>query len=484
VSPTVPLRESVLIVAPTNDEWKKLNFALLQRGYGTFTCETALEAYACFEQQKINLILFDEDAIKGRGADLFELMKSQAREQGIMTMPLFMAEAQSRCASDLIDSSNFDRSPSPTVVKAHSNPKPQWVVMPAPSRNKTSLRSRKVANGNGSAWMRRTPVSLIGCSPVMKDLLRTIERISSSDGNVLITGATGTGKELVASAIHNCSERAEQPFIDVNCSAIPESLFEAEFFGHQRGTFTGAHENREGLFEKAGHGTLFLDEVDTLNPAMQAKLLRVLQERQVRRVGGRENIPIHARIIAATNADLKAAVASGKYRADLFFRLRVVPLHVAKLCDRLEDIPLLVDHFLARHEGNADGRNADGRRRQFSTEAMSALMNYSWPGNVRELENVIEYALSISGDYVLGLSDIPADIFETTAENSSPLDDCVGNSAPLADVERQYILAVFEKCGRHHVKTAALLGIDRRTLYRKLLQYNIEISIRGNVVGF
>jgi DNA-binding NtrC family response regulator len=467
------LGESVLIVAPTSEEWQTLNLALRQRGYGTFTCETALEAYGCFEKQPINLILFDEAAINGRDADLFELMRSQAREQGIMTMPLFTADALFGSSGELIDSNRVERSAAGDAI---SDPRRGPIYSVPENGNGHAKKQPKTARPSAT---RRPPISLIGRSPAIKDLLRTIERISSSDGNVLISGATGTGKELVARAIHNHSQRWNQPFVDVNCSAIPESLFEAEFFGHRRGSFTGAHESREGLFEKAGGGTLFLDEVDTLNPAMQAKLLRVLQERQIRRVGGRENIRVHARIIAATNADLKAAVAKGKYRADLFFRLRVMPLHVPRLCERTEDIPLLVEHFLTRHAGAHDRQ-----LRRFSSEAMSALMEYEWPGNVRELENVIEYALSISTDDVLGVDDIPDDIFERKPEHSSPLDECMRNSAPLADVERQYILAVFEKCGRHHVKTAALLGIDRRTLYRKLQQYNIEVSIRGNVVGF
>jgi DNA-binding NtrC family response regulator len=226
---------------------------------------------------------------------------------------------------------------------------------------------------------------LLGTSQPMREVYRLIDQAAPTSAPVLITGETGTGKELVARTIHDLSPRAKQQFVAVNCSAIPESLFEAEFFGHRRGSFTGAHESREGLFEKAGGGTIFLDEVDTLNPAMQAKLLRVLQERQVRRVGGRENIRVHARIIAATNADLKASVATGKYRADLFFRLRVMPLHVPRLCERAEDIPLLIGHFLGRHAGAHEEQ-----RRRFSAEAMSALMEYEWPGNVRELEHLVE----------------------------------------------------------------------------------------------
>src|SRR4026207_1992822 len=191
----------------------------------------------------------------------------------------------------------------------------------------------------------RTP-TLVGQSAAMRKLFSVIERVAPTEASVLITGATGTGKELAARAIHDLSPRREGKFVDINCSAIPETLIEAELFGHQRGTFTGAHENRSGLFEKASGGTLFLDEVDALNLSAQAKLLRVLQERTVRRIGARANIAIDVRIISATNCDLAQAVASGRFRPDLYYRLRVLPLHLPELCTRTGDVSLLVDHFL------------------------------------------------------------------------------------------------------------------------------------------
>src|SRR5688572_11824167 len=192
----------------------------------------------------------------------------------------------------------------------------------------------------------RTP-TIVGESPVMKKLFSVIERVAPTDASVLITGATGTGKELAARAIHDLSPRSAKAFVDINCSAIPETLIEAELFGHQRGTFTGAHENRSGLFEKASGGTLFLDEVDALNLSAQAKLLRVLQERTVRRIGARANIAFDVRIISASNCDLAQAVAEGRFRPDLYYRLRVLPLQLPELCTRGNDIELLVDHFLA-----------------------------------------------------------------------------------------------------------------------------------------
>src|SRR5689334_24601300 len=255
--------------------------------------------------------------------------------------------------------------------------------------------------------------TLVGQSPVMRKLFSVIERVAPTDASVLITGATGTGKELAARAIHNMSSRREAAFVDINCSAIPETLIEAELFGHQRGTFTGAHENRSGLFEKASGGTLFLDEVDALNLSAQAKLLRVLQERTVRRIGARANIAIDVRIISASNCDLAEAVAEGRFRPDLYYRLRVLPLQLPELCTRTGDVDLLIDHFL---EEKAIKVGFTAKR--FSAQARRAMREYPWPGNVRELENAIEYALAISLENEIGVADLPMEISSYRTENS------------------------------------------------------------------
>src|SRR6476659_7286615 len=247
--------------------------------------------------------------------------------------------------------------------------------------------------------------TLVGQSPVMRKLFSVIQRVAPTDASVLITGATGTGKELAARAIHNMSSRRDAAFVDINCSAIPETLIEAELFGHQRGTFTGAHENRSGLFEKASGGTLFLDEVDALNLSAQAKLLRVLQEKTVRRIGARANVAIDVRIVSATNCDLAQAVAEGRFRPDLYYRLRVLPLHVPELCTRSGDIELLIDHFL-----DEKALKVGFTTKRFSGHARRAMREYPWPGNVRELENAIEYALAISLEDEISVADLPMEI--------------------------------------------------------------------------
>jgi len=317
--------------------------------------------------------------------------------------------------------------------------------------------------------------TLVGQSPVMRKLFSVIERVAPTDASVLITGATGTGKELAARAIHNMSPRHDAAFVDINCSAIPETLIEAELFGHQRGTFTGAHENRSGLFEKASGGTLFLDEVDALNLSAQAKLLRVLQERTVRRIGARANIAIDVRIISATNCDLAQAVAAGRFRPDLYYRLRVLPLHLPELCTRAGDVSLLVEHFL-RMKSERQGRTLVPR---FTAEAMRTLNEYPWPGNVRELENVIEYALALGNGEELDVEDLPLEVAESRTPSSSEdfrqlLEAYMTDAVPLAEIERRYILSVLQQFGGNQVRAAAALGIDRSKLYRRLRQYGVK----------
>jgi len=316
--------------------------------------------------------------------------------------------------------------------------------------------------------------TLIGESPVMKKLLAVVDRIAPSDSSVLLTGATGTGKELVAQAIHDRSPRRNASFVDINCSAIPETLIEAELFGHQRGTFTGAHENRSGLFEKASGGTLFLDEVDGLNLSAQAKLLRVLQEHTVRRIGARANIAVDVRIISATNCDLAQAVAAGRFRPDLYYRLRVLPLHLPELCTRGEDVRLLTEHFL-----RAKTAKSGEPVRRFTPEAMAALKAYPWPGNVRELENAIEYALAIGlDDDELGIADLPLEISGSLVQSRGDdfrevLQAYMNDTVPLAEIEKRYILSVLQQFGGNQVRAAAALGIDRSKLYRRLKQYGV-----------
>ncbi|HXG92425.1 MAG TPA: sigma-54 dependent transcriptional regulator [Blastocatellia bacterium] len=307
---------------------------------------------------------------------------------------------------------------------------------------------------------------IIGRSAAMQRIFQIIERVAPTNTTVLVSGRTGTGKELVARAIHYNSPRASKPLVDINCGALPEQLVESELFGHQKGAFTGAAETKKGLFETAHGGTLFLDEVQALKPELQAKLLRALQERVIRRVGGRENIEVDVRVIAATNQDITEAVRKGEFREDLYYRLNVVRIHLPDLRERREDIPLLIDHFLKRY---AESNNQEPRH--FSNEAMRLLMGYDWPGNVRELQNAVEHALAISDSSILTIADLPPDI--SGLAGRSPSYEPLTEARSLEEVERRHILRVLEETGGNHVRAAEILGIDRRTLYRKLDKYKV-----------
>ncbi|MGE3538263.1 MAG: sigma-54-dependent transcriptional regulator [Candidatus Tectimicrobiota bacterium] len=305
---------------------------------------------------------------------------------------------------------------------------------------------------------------IVGRSPKMRQIYDLISRIADTNATVLINGESGVGKELIARAIHQQSQRRTNPFVAVNCAAISEHLVESELFGHERGAFTGAVEMHRGKFELANTGTLFLDEVGSLRLDLQAKLLRVLQEREFERVGGSKTIRVDVRIIAASNQDLRQMATERTFRDDLFYRLNVVPVHIPPLRERREDIPLLVNHFLAKYN-KAFGRHVQG----FTAEALAMLTHYHWPGNVRELENVIERLVAISRKRLLDVEDMPLDLISVRGKLAS---DLFTTGADLrqakAEFERHYILQTLEKHSWNQTEAAKKLGIHRNTLLTKM----------------
>jgi two-component system response regulator AtoC len=311
--------------------------------------------------------------------------------------------------------------------------------------------------------------NILGKSKPMQDLFALIKKVAASRSTVLIQGKSGTGKELVAKAIHYNSPRRDRPLVTVNCSAIPKDLLESELFGHVKGAFTGAIAHKRGLFEEADGGSLFLDEIGELSPELQVKLLRVIQERELKRVGDTRTITVDVRLIAATNRDLAQAVKEGVFREDLYYRLNVIPLVLPDLKDRADDIPLLATHFLMKY-----AKEADPPIEGISMEAMRLLLEYDWPGNVRELENVIERAVILGrGPHIM-----PEDLPAYLRAGQSAVPPRAGNShgpwPTLEELERQYIAAVLQETGWHRLKAAAILGIDRRTLYRKIRTYGLR----------
>jgi two-component system, NtrC family, response regulator AtoC len=311
---------------------------------------------------------------------------------------------------------------------------------------------------------------IIGTSAHIQDVLRMISRLKDTRTPVLIAGESGTGKELVARAIHFRGSMAQTPFVAVDCGSLVPTLMESELFGYEKGAFTGATKSKAGLFQAANGGTIFLDEIGELPQEMQAKLLRVLQEKEVRPVGSNERISVDVRVIAATNRDLEAAYRAGTFRKDLYFRLNVVTVHLPPLRDRRSDIPILVHHFLDRY--------AKGSQIQVTPAAMKSLLQYDWPGNVRELENCIARAVTLGDQMTIDVADLPPAIRSEQAETSagtSP-DSASLSTTALAEMERMTILRVFEQAHGDKALAGKMLGISRATLYRKLKRYNIPLK--------
>jgi two-component system response regulator AtoC len=307
----------------------------------------------------------------------------------------------------------------------------------------------------------------------MKELCATVTKIAKSSASVLITGESGSGKELIATAIHYNSPRCNGPLIKINCGAVPEGLLESEFFGHEKGAFTGAATRRRGRFEQANGGTIFLDEIGDISAGLQVKLLRVLQEREFERVGGNETIKIDVRIIVATNRDLDAMVRAGAFRQDLYYRLNVVNLRVPALRERRDDVRLLADHFLQKF-ASENQREIIG----FDENVLQALLNYSWPGNVRELANAVESAVIMSTGSIILLEDLPQNIISSELKSPSAAARDSGDTSRLLkemvkEFERQTIIQALDRNNGSRVKTARELGISRRSLLYKLQEYGI-----------
>ncbi|MGQ9532166.1 MAG: sigma-54-dependent transcriptional regulator [Desulfotomaculales bacterium] len=307
---------------------------------------------------------------------------------------------------------------------------------------------------------------MVGESPAMQEVRRLIARVAGTDATVLITGESGTGKEVAALAIHQNSPRAKGPFIVVNCAALPEPLLESELFGHEKGAFTGAVARKQGRFELADGGTIFLDEIGEMPPAMQVKLLRVLQEKSFERVGGTETIKVDVRVIAATNRDLKAAIQEGKFREDLYYRLNVVPIRMPALRERKEDIPLLVEYFLQKFRPRYQAHT-------ISPAAMELLRRYHWPGNIRELQNVIERAMIIcQGEEILP-EHLPPEIQAAPRPAGGLIVDFPDEGINLEQLEKELIIKALEKTGGNQTRAAQLLGITRSTLIYRMQKHGI-----------
>ena len=407
------------------------------------------QALALARQKDWSVVLIDAEFADNAALELLERLATSGQAVALMTRAPSLRltlDAMDRGARDVLTLPPDSSKLRDLVVRCH----------------KVNARG-----GDNEVSASETSEMIIGESPRMLDAFKTIARVSRSNATVLVRGESGTGKELVARTIHERSARAKGPFVAVNCAAIPETLLESELFGHEKGAFTGAMVRRIGRFERASGGTIFLDEIGDMSLPLQAKILRVLQEREIERVGGSGTVPVDVRLIAATHRDLEQDVRTGRFREDLYYRLAVIVVQLPALRDRDEDLFLLVDHYLARY-----AREYRRPVHTISREAMTIFRSYSWPGNVRQLRNVIESAVLLADGDVLLPSHLPVELL-MQEEQKQPIDE-PPPMITLTELERRHIQRVLSASGNQMNVAADILGIHRNTLRRKLVEYGIN----------
>jgi len=443
-----------ILVVDDDADMRELAYDMLKdRGHQVTTAGSGEEALKRLTEEDYAVVLTDLRMKGMQGLELLTQLKRDHPETNVILMTAFgsvetAVEAMKHGANDYLTK---------PVKKDELVRVVERVIREAALRREVS-RLRKEVHKEYSFHQ------ILGKSKPIQAVFDLIRRVADSPTNVLITGESGTGKELVAKAIHYNSDRKDAPFIPVNCAAIPEQLLESELFGHMRGAFTDAKLDKRGLFEEAQKGTLFLDEISELPLMLQAKILRAIQEKEIRRVGANKPISVDVRIIAATNLNLSEEVKNKRFREDLYYRLNVIELKLPPLRERREDIPLLVEAFLKKC-GEARGKGVKG----VSEAALAMLMDYAWPGNVRELENIIERAVTLSRGEKISPDDLPASV-QGARGDRRVLDEAAEKTLPLHDLEKEYIKKVLDKCGGNKYQAAHALGIDRKTLYRKLAE--------------
>lgn len=438
----------ILVVEDDRDMRDFIQEILLEKGYGVSTAANGKEALERLDEIPFPIIISDLKMPVMDGITLLETINS--REVLKPFVILITAFGDIDDAIQLMSRGAYDYIIKPFKLE-------QLLIAVKKAANELILR-QKIEELEQITKSRNSLHKLIGKSSSMRSLFSFIDKIANSPGNILLEGDTGTGKELIAGAIHHTSTRKDKPFIAVNCAALPEGLLESELFGHVKGAFTDAHADKKGLFAEAAGGTLLLDEIGEMPVAIQVKILRALQERQIKAVGSNSFISFDARVIAATNKNLKEEVAAGHFREDLYYRLNIFKIEVPPLRERREDIPLLVHEFLNRHEQN-------GVQVEVSGEVMRFFLDYPWPGNIRELENVIERCVFLTEDGRISLHDLPKEMLAASQEQELFSFDQV---QPLAEIELKYIKYVLNKCKGNKQKAASLLGINRKTIHRKL----------------
>jgi DNA-binding NtrC family response regulator len=447
--------EKIVVLEDDQIVRKNLEHQLRQRRYDVASVATIAEAQEYLNKDNFDLVFLDVRLPDGDGTELLKAIQLRpAKPLVVMTTGFGSVESAVECMKN----GAFDY-----IIKPFSAEQIEVVLKKAEEFTQLLRVNRFLSQDSED-----TGFELLGQSPAMEHLRQLVRKVARTLATVLIQGESGTGKELVARALYRESPRANAPFIRVNCAAIPENLIESEFFGHEKGAFTGALTKREGRFELAHGGTILLDEISEISPSVQAKLLRVLQERELERVGGNRTIKVDVRVIATTNRQLEQSVQKKEFREDLFFRLNVVPIHVPPLRDRREDIVFLAEEFTRRFS-----RKHGIRVHGLSEQTLRVLKEHHWPGNVRELQNVIERAVILSGESGM----LEAEHLGLAISNPAPAATATSGGTEselsrLAEIEKRHILAVLDRCNGNRTQAAKLLDISIRTLRNKLHEYN------------
>ena len=465
-----PEETSVLLVDDDEAACRLLAEVLERDGYRVAAALSVDEALAKLEREgPFDAVLTDLRMPERNGLDLLKIVREREPDALVLVLTAF---GDATAAGEAIRAGAYDFVSKPYDIGALRE-----TLARALGRRRLATASRELRGASRRSGASQEGPALVGHSPPIIEVMKTLARAAPTQATVLLLGETGTGKELVARTIHGYSERTGRRFVAVNCSALAEGLLESELFGHLRGAFTGASGARPGLFREADRGTLFLDEIGDISPALQARLLRALQEHEIVPVGSETPVKVDVRIIAATHRDIGALVRAGKFREDLYYRLNVVTLHLPPLRERKQDIPLLMDHFL-RELTERHGRGPVA----VDPDAQHRLLSYDWPGNIRELQNVLERALVLAEQDVIGPEHLPAEVRPGggPAEALAPEPGDSGSAGPepnallsLEEIERRHVMRVLEATGGSREEASRILGISRRTLTRMVQRWGL-----------
>ena len=449
--------KKILVVDDDDNLRLLLEQSLNSYGYETIAVENGNKALEQIKSNKFDLIVTDLMMPGIKGNELLEKVQEQYPDIGCI---IITAYGTIEKAVEIMQKGAFDFITKPFSMSHLQSRIERYFEYKSLQQENINLKKQ--------LSFHKSQKKLIGKSKEMEEIFHNIDIVAASDATVFIRGPSGTGKELISQSIHECSNRSSAPFLKVNCAAIPETLFESILFGHEKGSFSGAYKTQKGLFEECNSGTLLLDEISEIPYSMQAKLLRVLQEMKITKVGNTTEIPIDVRIIATSNREVSKLIKEGKFREDLFFRLNVFPIYVPPLNERREDIPVLVEHYLLGYQKKYKTKN-----KTISSEAMDQLMQYDWPGNVRELEHMIERSVLLSGnEEIITMKHLT---FESKVDEEEDDDiDFNGSICTVEEMEKKLILSALKKTHNHRTRAAEKLGISVRTLRNKLKEYGVD----------